>query len=98
MYHSFPEKLIVTKKPHSCWGCCKKIEKGETVLKQSGVHEGEGFWNGWFCLKCASFLKNKSSFDWEDYPDGLEQGCFPEHDDFKDHETKPIQIYIRPKY
>lgn len=94
MYHSYPEKIVRIVKDHSCWGCGKVFTKGFFMLKQSGVHEGEGFWNGWFCDRCASFLKTKSSFDWNDYQDGLHQGDLTEHDDYESHTVTPLSALI----
>ncbi len=90
MAHSFPEKIVKISKDRYCWGCSKKMDKGTMCLKQSGVHEGEGFWNGWYCEKCASFIKTKSSFDWFDYQEGLCQGDLKNHDDYTTHSVTPL--------
>ena len=89
-YYSLPQKIVKTTKKHRCWGCDKVFEKGSLMLKDAGIHIGEGFWNGWFCEKCASFIKTKSSFDWSDYQDGLEPGNLINHDDYVNHEVTPI--------
>ena len=90
MYHSFPERIIRPVKRHSCYGCGQVIEKGVPCLKQSGIHEGEGYFNGWFCERCASFIKAKSSFDWSYHEEGLYQGDLLEYDDYKTHEVTPL--------
>lgn len=91
-FHSFPEKIVKTAKKHRCWGCADFIEKGTKVLKKSGVHIGEGFWNGYFCDKCASFIKNKSSFDWSYHDDGLYMGDLKEYDDYSSHIIQTITL------
>lgn len=66
------------------------------MLKQTGVHAGEGFWNGWFCEKCTSFIKTKSSFDWKDYnEDGLGMGMLTNHDDYITHEITPLTVLMK---
>lgn len=95
-YHSFPERIVKTRKHHFCWGCGSKIERGTSVLKQSGVHVGEGFFNGYFCEKCTSFIKTASSFDWGDYTEGLFMGDLKEHDDYNEHIVTPLsQITLK---
>ncbi len=89
-FHSMPEKIVSIRKQHRCWGCANALEIGTITLKQSGVHVGEGFWNGWFCERCASFIKTKSSFDWMDYQDGLYMGELTNHDDYLSHEVRPL--------
>lgn len=89
-YHAFPEKLVKVKKPHKCWGCVSIIVKGTLCLKQSGVHKGEGFFNGYFCDHCASFIKTESSFDWMEHQDGLFMGDVKEYDDYSTHKITPL--------
>lgn len=95
MFHTFPDKIVTTRKKHSCWGCYNLIPIGNTILKTSGVWPGESHFNGYYCEKCASYLKTQ--LDWSEYEGGLFQGDIAEHADYKDHIVTPLnelKLYI----
>jgi len=84
-YHEFPEKKVKTRKVTWCHYCEDRIEKGTTVLKQSGVWDGDGFFNGHVCHVCEAFMK-QPDYDWRYYADdgiGVEYGAFRETEKYE---------------
>lgn len=74
-------KMVITKKPHKCWGCGGIIPKGRNVSRQSQADEGRVF-SVYTCEICDMFI-NHPDFDSDDL-EYIAAGELPQQDYYKD--------------
>lgn len=47
------EKIVKIRTPHSCCVCEKQIPKGEKMLNQKAIVEGQGWCSCYICIPCV---------------------------------------------
>ena len=58
-------KIVKTRKPHKCWGCCKEFSAGtrmEVVVSVDGGHMIRAYW----CEECKRVSNQLPSWDTQD--------------------------------
>ena len=64
-------KLVKTRKPHNCWGCCKKMPKGSDMWANTSAEDV--IYTVHWCLVCNSILEEHGS-EMDPYNDGYAYG------------------------
>ena len=62
------EQIVVTRKPHKCWGCTTEFPQGSKLVRKTNSDGGEIFSSYW-CAKCEEWMAK----NYRDVPDGI---CF----------------------
>lgn len=56
-------KVVKTRKPHRCWGCCKTLPKGTLMHKETRFEDGSP--NHFYtCQPCEDWIKTNTQ-DWD---------------------------------
>ena len=71
------DKIVKTRKPHNCWGCCRKFQKGSDRRYIVSV-DGGSFSGSYWCKVCDSVVDDLES--WERY-DGFSYGAIKDNCD-----------------
>ena len=71
MSYCIREKTVITRKPHRCFGCGRRIKPGTKTLCTVDVDGGEVF-NCYFCDTCVEVIRNM------EYPDEFFEGDLEE--------------------
>lgn len=53
------EKIVKIRTPHSCCICEKHIPKGEKMLNQKAIVEGQGWCSCYICIPCVEKLARR---------------------------------------
>ena len=62
MQHCFGSHMVITRKPHRCWGCGRRFWKGAHLEVVEGVNDGQ-FWRCYYCSICRETM---SHWHWND--------------------------------
>lgn len=68
-------KIVTTKKAHTCFSCLRKFDAGTQMDKWSCVYEGS--WNsGYTCMTCDEIhdIQRKIDYWMGDFVDGIPEG------------------------
>jgi hypothetical protein len=71
------EKLVVTRKPHRCWGCRKLLPRATVCLASTNVADGEAY-TIYVCRECNEYEKSEEfrklfkerGYDFEEFLEG----------------------------
>lgn len=66
--------LVVTRKPHRCWGCVETFAKGTKMWRHVGKSDGELF-STYTCEPCQAEMDEACRRDPYLADAGLEEGC-----------------------
>lgn len=53
-------KNVIIRKPHNCWGCKRKFEKGKELLLVKCA-DNNTVYNIYWCFICDSYIQNNRS-------------------------------------
>lgn len=91
MNHIFSEESVKIRKPHKCYGCGDKYEKGELLTVSKGITDGT-FWSCYWCPICNSYIKSPL-FHWEDHDDGIGPYELQENSNYEGFRKKFIEEF-----
>lgn len=78
-------EIVETRKPVTCWGCCRTFPRGTVIEKNTSIGDG-GFVTSAWCATCLVMIPVMA--EWVDpYGDGWDYGCMVEdrRDGFLDY-------------
>lgn len=64
MIEVLTDKMVVTRKPHKCFGCVREIKKGERARYSVSVVDGE-FGYAYLCEGCDEYIAELDHIDCE---------------------------------
>jgi hypothetical protein len=65
----FSNRIVTTRKPHRCFGCCGEIPVGAKASYSTGVYDGY-FFASYFCSACVEWLAEHPGY----FEDGICEG------------------------
>lgn len=71
MLESLRSKIVVTRKPHNCFGCGRKFKAGTKMLKEEMLDNG--LWSCYLCETCQKIVSDMSDDDSFCYSDLMEE-------------------------
>ena len=69
-------QVVTTRKPVTCWGCCRKLPKGTVIEKNTSAGDG-GIVTAAWCATCLVMLSIMREF-FDPMADGYDFGCMVE--------------------
>lgn len=70
-------KEVVTRKTHSCCGCCEVIPKGASAYYLTAFPDGKAT-HAYLCKVCDAVACDPNGLDGEDFFDGEVRDSFPD--------------------
>lgn len=88
-------KIVTIRKPHNCFGCYRKFEKGEGMKSETCVNEGD-IYTLYSCQTCDTLMTEFEEFFLDTEENMFPEGCITQiYYDYKVNNPEDLLFELR---